>query len=70
MSVPSSNPCVGPIPNTNMSFFYYQYEQKNPYLLQKLIYFDHIDHLEMENLLFYQIQFHNQNIHTYQYQYF
>ena len=21
-----SNPCVEPIPNTNMSFFYYQYE--------------------------------------------
>ena len=25
-----SNLCVGPIPNTSMSFFYYQCVQKNP----------------------------------------
>ena len=64
------NPCFGPVSNTNMSFCYYQYEQKNANLLHKLIHFDHIHHLEIKNFLFYQIQFHNQNIHTYQYQHF
>ena len=43
-----SNPCVGRLPRTNMSFFYYQYEQKKSYLLQKLIHFDQIHHLEMK----------------------
>ena len=35
-----SNTCVGPIANTNMSFCYYQYEQKNSYIFQTLIHFD------------------------------
>ena len=32
--------------------------------------FDQTHHQEMKNLIFYQIQFHNQNINTYQYQHF
>ena len=48
-------------------FPYYRYLEKNSYLVQKLLYFDHIHHLEMKNFLFYQIQFHNQNTHIFQY---
>ena len=33
-------------------------------LFQKLLHFDQNHHLEMKNLIFYQIQFHNQNTHT------
>ena len=62
-----SSPCVGPIPRTYMFFSYCQFEQKNSYLPQKLIYFYQIHHLEMKNFLFCQIQFHNQNAHIFQY---
>ena len=62
-----SNPCVGPFPRTNMSFFHYQYYQKNSYILQKLIHSDQIHHQEMRSLIFYQIQFHKKNTHIFQY---
>ena len=61
------NLCVGPFPRTNMFFSYYQYEQKNSCQLQKLIHLDQIHYQEMKSLIFYQIQVHNQNIHTFQY---
>ena len=51
-------------------FSYYQCVPKNSYLIQTLLDFDRIRHLEMKNLIFYQIQFHNVNTHTCRYQHF
>ena len=39
--------------------------QKNSYLLEKLIHFDQIHYLEIKNLTFYQIQFHDQNTRSF-----
>ena len=54
----------------NCLFPYYQSEQASSYLLRKILHFYQNYRLVVNKLLFYKIQFHNQNIYTYQYHHF
>ena len=67
-NVVPSNPCVGSSPRIKISFFCYQYVQKNSCLLQILYSFYKIHYL-LKKFPFYQIQCHVQNTCTFQYHY-
>ena len=50
-----SNPCVEPIPKTNMSFMLLSMCAEKIISTPKINTFDQMRHLEMKNLFFYQI---------------
>ena len=60
-----SNPCVGPYPWTNMSFFLLSIWAEELVSAPKINIFWPNQPLGNKKLIFYQTQFHNHNTHTF-----
>ena len=65
-----ANPCVGPLPRIKISFFLLSIIVEELMSTQEIITFIRVPPLGCEKIHVYQIQYHIQNIYTYQYQHF